>query len=151
MGKCKDLPARGSLDSLQVVAQETPNGGVAKAGNHVPLPISIGSAADHQFRLDLEIPKQQMGIIIGPGGSVITEIKQLSQTDISIKDDREGLSSVVTIIGSDVARQTAQNLIFARLREKLPHLFGAYPSYQVPAGGHVVGASSWTCLRCKYI
>lgn len=89
----------------------------------------------------LEMPKKQMGIIIGPAGSVINEIRQLSNTDIKIEDGGGTAQiSKVKIVGTDSARQVAQNLIFTRLAQKLPHLFQ-------PGGTQ----NSWSCSRCNFI
>jgi len=79
------------------------------------------------------IPQAQVGGLVGKGGAVISEVRQLSQSQIKINDACEPGTSVRKVVLSGTATQVqyALNMIHARL---------AVPVVPMPAEADAIGA-----------
>ncbi|VDP84703.1 unnamed protein product [Echinostoma caproni] len=67
---------------------------------------------ESQHKVEMFLPNDLIGCIIGRGGNKINEIRQTSQATIKISSGEEGMAERrITIIGTSAAIKTAQTLI----------------------------------------
>ncbi|TPP57641.1 Poly(RC)-binding protein 3 [Fasciola gigantica] len=67
---------------------------------------------ESQHKVEMFLPNDIVGCIIGRGGNKINEIRQMSQATIKISSGEDGVTERrITIIGTSAAIKTAQNMI----------------------------------------
>lgn len=94
-----NMPEKGSDDDVSVVGDDS---AVKEAMSAIKQLITQGySAITHEnyIKHEVEVPRDMIHLLIGPGGSVIRRIQDATHTKINVPSDREGGIVLVTVLG----------------------------------------------------
>lgn len=133
-----NMPEKGSDDDVSVMGDD---GAVKEALSAIKQLISQGySAVTHEnyIKHEMEVPRDMIHLLFGPGGSVIRRIQDSTHTKINVPSEREGSIVLVTVLGELENVTEAKQEIRALLVAPPPTPIA--PEWTQAASAHYVNA-----------